>query len=96
MAAGNFGYSIEWEEKKTRKHGAQKLPSQVRFDSEDQFINALGKAREVQLFRANISVSLSRLPQLRDWLVSEGCEALGMEARRPRENGHSLTIPTLE
>jgi hypothetical protein len=38
----------------------------------------------------------SELLQLRDWLVSEGCEALGMEARRPRENGHSLTIPTLE
>ena len=70
LAAGNFGYSIEWEEKNTRKHGVQKLPSQVRFDSEDQFVKALGKAGEVQLFRANISASLSRLPQLRDWLVS--------------------------
>ena len=70
LANGNFGYTIEWEEKKTRKHGIQKLPSQVRFDSEDQFVKALGKGREVQLFRNNILASLSRLPQLRDWLVS--------------------------
>lgn len=70
LAKGNFGYTIEWEEKKTRKHGVQKLPSQVRFDSEEQFVNALNKAREIQLFRANISASLSRLPQLREWLAA--------------------------
>jgi Uncharacterized protein conserved in bacteria N-term (DUF3322) len=30
LAADNYSYSIEWEEKRTRKHGAQKLPSQLR------------------------------------------------------------------
>jgi hypothetical protein len=70
LAKGNFGYTIEWEEKRTRKHGIQKLPSQVRFDSEEQFVRALGKEGEVKLFRMNISTSLARLPQIRDWLAS--------------------------
>lgn len=70
LATGNFGYTIEWGEKKTRKYGAQKLPSQVRFDTEDQLIDALGKKHEVQQFRANLADTLNRLPKLREWMAS--------------------------
>jgi hypothetical protein len=70
LSVGNFGYTIEWEEKKTRKHGTQKLPSQVRFDTEDQLTKALGKQREVQQFRANLTDTLNRLPQLREWMAA--------------------------
>src|SRR6267378_1199453 len=57
LATGNFGYTIEWEVKNTRKYGTQKLPSQVRFDTEEQFIDALGKRREVQQFRINLETT---------------------------------------
>ena len=70
LATGNFGYTIEWEVKKTRKYGTQKLPSQVRFDTEQQFIKALDKEREVQRFRTNLATTLTRLPQLKEWLAS--------------------------
>src|ERR1043166_8792366 len=70
LARDNFGYTIEWEERNTRKWGLQKLPAEVRFDSEDQFIVALGKHAETQAFRKNISLTLSKFPQLKDWLIS--------------------------
>jgi hypothetical protein len=70
LEAGNFGYTIERELKNTRKHGAQTLPTQVRFDTAEQFIEALGKGREERLFLTNITATLNRLPKLRDWLVS--------------------------
>lgn len=70
LATENFGYSIEWEEKNTRKWGLQKLPARVLFDGEEQFITALGKHAEVELFRRNISLTLARLPQLKCWLAS--------------------------
>lgn len=70
LAGGNFGYTIEWEERNTRRWGTQKIPHQVRFDTQDQFITALSKQREVELFRKNLSLSVAGLPQLKEWLVS--------------------------
>ena len=70
LASGNFGYTIEWEERNTRRWGQQKIPLQVRFDVPGQFIAALGKQREVELFEQNLDLTIRRLPLLRDWLVS--------------------------
>ncbi|MGO8928271.1 MAG: Wadjet anti-phage system protein JetD domain-containing protein [Limisphaerales bacterium] len=70
LAAGNFGYTIEWEEKDTRRWGRQKLPEQVRFDTEEQFVAALGKEHEVDTFRKNLALTRLRLPQLDGWLAS--------------------------
>jgi hypothetical protein len=42
----------------------------VRFDSEEQFVTALERQKEVQLFRVNLADSLTRLPKLREWLAS--------------------------
>src|ERR1041385_5577367 len=70
LANGNFGYTIEWEEKNTRRYGLQRLPSQVRFDSEEQFIRSLDKAVEVETFKDNVTATLQRLPQLKDWMAS--------------------------
>lgn len=70
LAGGNFGYTIEWEERNTRRWGTQKIPSQVRFDTPEQFITALGKEREVEQFRKNIAISVARIPQLNEWLAS--------------------------
>lgn len=69
LVAGNFGYTIEYEEKNTRRYGTQRLPSQVRFDTEEQFVKALCKQREVEQFRVNLAATLARLPQLKDWMA---------------------------
>jgi hypothetical protein len=70
LARGNFGYTIEWEEKNTRRWGPQKMPLQVRFDIPDQFISALGKAKEVEQFQTNVVLALKRIPALKEWMAS--------------------------
>lgn len=70
LANGNFGYTVEWEEKNTRRWGLQKLPVQVRFDTQEQFVAALGKGRELTLFQQDLAITQQRLPMLKDWLAS--------------------------
>jgi hypothetical protein len=70
LAHGNFGYTIEWEEKNTRRWGPQTMPLQVRFDLQDQFISALGKAQEVEQFQKNVALALQGIPTLKDWIAS--------------------------
>lgn len=70
LARENFGYTIEWETKNTRRHGTQRLPTEVRFDTEEQFVAALKKQAEVKLFRANIAESITRIPEAKSWFES--------------------------
>lgn len=70
LATGNFGYQIVYESVNTRRWGTQRLPTQVSFDTEAQYLRALKKTSEVVAFRANLEESLRRLPQLKPWLTS--------------------------
>ncbi len=70
LAYGNFGYKIEYDSINTRRWGTQRLPMQVRFDTEAEYLTALDKTLEVAAFRTNIEESLRRLPQLKPWLTS--------------------------
>jgi hypothetical protein len=70
LNAGNFGYTIETEQRNLRRWGVQPLPTQVRFDTEDQFAQALSKSREVATFKRNVEVAKCRFPALAGWLRS--------------------------
>jgi hypothetical protein len=70
LANSNFGFSIQWEEKNTRLWGKQRLPTQVLFDSEDQFFSAIQKTKEVEAFKTNIKATLDAFPDARPWLIS--------------------------
>jgi hypothetical protein len=70
LVSGNFGYTIEHEQRNTRMWGLQPLPFQVRFDTEDQFLKALGKTSEVVLFKKNVLASKARVPGISNWLIS--------------------------
>lgn len=70
LTSQNFGYTIEFEILNTRRWGVQKLPSQVRFDTEEQFLSALRKTREVELFKRNIADAKTRIHGVQPWLAS--------------------------
>ena len=70
LVNGNFGYTIESEERNTRRWGTQPLVSQIRFDTEQQFVKALGKEREVQRFKQNVATAKARFPALDSWLTA--------------------------
>lgn len=64
------GYTIGWEEKNTRRWGRQRLPIEVRFAAEADYLRMLGKTAEVQRFRANLAAARAKFPQLEAWLVA--------------------------
>lgn len=70
LMQGNFGYTVEFEDRNTRKWGAQSLPTQVSFDTEEQFVTALGKQREVARFKENVALTKARHAILEPWLRS--------------------------
>jgi hypothetical protein len=51
LADGTLGYLIEWRIRRFRLTGEQKVPARVWFQSADDYLKAVGKSREVELFR---------------------------------------------
>ncbi len=70
QAETEFGYTIAWEERNTRRWGRQRLPACVSFATEADYLRMLGKAAEVRRFRENLRLTLERFPQLAGWLAS--------------------------
>ena len=70
LAEAEFGYRLEWTERKFRLLGEQKLPSRVWFEDEAGFLKILGKAREVESFRRNLELTRNECPALLDWLTA--------------------------
>jgi hypothetical protein len=62
------GYRIEWSEKNTRKWGRQKLPERVWFETEEEFVRAMGKVSDVARFRENLLLTRKICPSLELWL----------------------------
>ena len=51
-----FGYTLEFQQVKTKYLGIQDLPTSIYFDTENDLLKFLGKEKEVELFvKANIA-----------------------------------------
>lgn len=70
LAQAKLGYEIEWEETNTRRWGRQRLPVRVWFQNEADYLRMIGKTREVEVLRENLSITRSRCPELEGWLAS--------------------------
>src|SRR4051812_47360908 len=40
-----YGYSIEWEERNSRRHGRNRFPRRIYFESEADFLRLIGKQK---------------------------------------------------
>jgi hypothetical protein len=65
---GNLGYRIDWEFINTRRYGRQRFPQRVWFDSEAQFLQALGRGAEFEQFRGLLQYTRQHCPELMGWL----------------------------
>lgn len=70
LAGGQLGYRIEWIETNTRRWGRQKFPDRVWFETEAEFLRALGKAAEVQRLRGQLALTREQCPELEPWLAA--------------------------
>ncbi|MCL3782505.1 DUF3322 and DUF2220 domain-containing protein [Prolixibacteraceae bacterium JC049] len=65
-----YSYSIDFEEKNTKRHGKQSIPNKILFEKEKDFIGYLKKERETQIITKTFTSLTKEFPELRDWAIS--------------------------
>lgn len=65
----SFGYSINYETIKTKKHGEQSIPAAICFETETDYLKFLRKEREVGRFKKDVVEILLRIPRLKELLL---------------------------
>lgn len=63
-----YGYSIEYQKVKTRRHGAQDIPVSIAFQTEHDYLKFIGKEQETAGFRKDVEKILSAFPALAEWV----------------------------
>jgi hypothetical protein len=66
-----YGYAIGWKERNFRRIGAQKVPSEVIFPSQDDYLRFLDKAAEVKQFELDCRLITQRCPELISWMQTK-------------------------
>ena len=64
-----FGYTVTYKQINTRKHGSQSLPEEISFQTESDFLKYLHKEKEVEQFRNDCLLILSKFKELREWII---------------------------
>ena len=63
-----YGYSIEYQKVKTRKHGEQDIPVSISFLTEQDYLKYIGKEQDTAGFRKDVERILSAFPELVEWV----------------------------
>jgi len=63
-----FGYTLEFQQVKTKYVGTQDLPTSIYFDTKNDYLKFLRKEEEVELFKESISKITDAFPQLKEWI----------------------------
>lgn len=64
-----FGYTLEFQQVKTKYLGTQDLPISIYFDDQKDFLKFLNKEKEVKLFKSNLEKIIKTFPELKEWIV---------------------------
>lgn len=70
------GYTLHWQRRQHRLHGANDLPVAVTVDSEADALFLLGKQKQAQQFSELTTNILKRFPALTDWLRRKPLQVL--------------------
>ncbi|MUP40060.1 Wadjet anti-phage system protein JetD domain-containing protein [Labilibaculum euxinus] len=64
-----FGYTLEFQQVRTKHLGTQDLPTSIYFDTENDYLKFLGKEKEVELFIGIITKITETFPELKEWII---------------------------
>lgn len=64
-----FGYTLEFQQVKTKYLGTQDLPISIYFDDQKDFLKFLDKEKEVELFKSNVQKITNEFPELKEWII---------------------------
>ncbi len=71
-----FGYTLEFQQVKTKSLGIQDLPTSIFFDTEKDFLKFLGKEKEVELFKTSVEKIINAFPELKDWIIKNSIKVV--------------------
>ncbi len=64
-----FGYSLEFQQVKTKYLETQDLPTSIFFETEKDYLKFLGKEKEVEFFREGFTKITKAFPELKQWII---------------------------
>lgn len=63
-----YGYTIEYQTVKTKRHGIQDIPTSISFQSEFDYLKYINKEKDTAKFKKDITSILSSFRELKDWI----------------------------
>jgi hypothetical protein len=63
-----YGYTIEYQTVKTKRHGIQDIPTSISFQTEYDYLKYINKENDTAKFKKDITSILSSFPELKDWI----------------------------
>ena len=63
-----YGYNIEYQTVKTKRHGIQDIPISISFQTEFDYLKYINKEKDTAKFKKDITSILSYFPELKDWI----------------------------
>jgi hypothetical protein len=63
-----YGYTVEWQEVRSRTFGRNTLPARILFETRDDFLRFVGKDKEFAAFREAVTRLRVELPELGPWV----------------------------
>ncbi len=63
-----YGYTIEYQTVKTKRHGKQDIPTAISFKTEYDYLKYVNKEKDTAKFKKDITSILYSFPELKDWI----------------------------
>lgn len=63
-----YGYTIEYQTVKTKRHGIQDIPTSISFQTEHDYLKYINEEKDAAKFKKDITSILSSFPELKDWI----------------------------
>lgn len=63
-----YGYTIEYQTVKTKRHGIQDIPTSISFQTEYDYLKYINEEKATAKFKKDITCILSSFPELKDWI----------------------------
>ena len=62
-----FGYSVEWEERRSRQLGRNMFPKRIAFETQEDFLRFIGRQSEFTVFVDAVQRLRAEFPKLENW-----------------------------
>lgn len=76
-----FGYTLAFQQVKTKSLGRQDLPTSIFFDTEKDFLKFLGKEKDVELFKISVDKIIEAFPELKEWIFKNPVKVTDNQAK---------------